>query len=85
MTEQTTRCKAEAATVLDVRPELASGGEPFVRVIETAGTIQPGGMLVIIAPFEPVPLYDVLGALGFTHQTATFAPDTWVVRFVSAN
>ncbi|GHO83616.1 DUF2249 domain-containing protein [Dictyobacter formicarum] len=84
MIEQALRWKAEAETVLDVRPDLASGGEPFVRIMEAAFTIQPGGTLVIIAPFEPVPLYDALGAQGFTHETVMVAADEWVVRFTRA-
>jgi uncharacterized protein DUF2249 len=36
---------------------------------------------VILAPFEPIPLYDVLGARGFSHETAMVADDEWVVRF----
>ena len=83
MTEQVAlRWKAEAEKVLDVRPDLESGGEPFVRIMEAASTIQSGGTLVIIAPFEPVPLYDALGARGFAHETALITVDEWVVRFV---
>jgi hypothetical protein len=82
--EQAVTWKAEADTVLDVRPDLESGGEPFVRIMEAASAIQPGRILVIIAPFEPVPLYDVLGARGFSHKTAMIAADEWVVRFVLA-
>ncbi len=81
MAEQAVIWKTGADTVLDVRPELESGGEPFVRIMEAAATIKPGGTLVIIAPFEPVPLYDVLGARGFSHETAMIAADEWVVRF----
>jgi hypothetical protein len=36
---------------------------------------------VIIAPFEPVPLYDVLAMRGFTHETVMVAANEWVVRF----
>ena len=81
MTEQAVIWKAEADMVLDVRPDLESGGEPFVRIMEAVATIKPGGTLVIIAPFEPVPLYDVLGASGFSHETDMVAADEWVVRF----
>ena len=81
MAEQAVTWKAEADTVLDVRPDLESGGEPFVRIMEAVSTIQPGGTLVIIAPFELVPLYDVLGARGYSHETAMIAADEWVVRF----
>ena len=82
--EQAVTWKAEADTVLDVRPDLERGGEPFVRIMEAAAAIQPGKILVIIAPFEPVPLYDVLAARGFSHKTAMIAADEWVVRFVLA-
>ncbi len=84
MVEQAVTGKAEAEVILDVRPDVESGGEPFVRIMEAAAAIKPGGTLVIIAPFEPVPLYDVLGARGFSHETAMVAGDEWVVRFALA-
>ena len=73
--------KAEAATVLDVRPELEAGGEPFVRIMEAAAAIEPGASLVLVAPFEPVPLYGALGGRGFSHATQRVSADEWVVRF----
>ncbi len=69
---------------LDVRPDLARGDEPFVRIMEAAATVAAGQSFVVIAPFEPVPLYGVLGAQGFTAQTACAAPDEWIVRFTRA-
>ena len=81
MTEQAMTSKSEAEVILDMRPDLESGGEPFVRIMETASSLQPGKTMVIIAPFEPIPLYDVLGARGFSHETAMVADDEWVVRF----
>lgn len=73
-----------ATTVLDVRPELAAGGEPFVRIMEAAAQIPVGGSLVLVAPFEPVPLYGALQSRGFTHTTHQVAADEWVVRFTTA-
>ena len=81
VTEQAVTSKAGAEVILDVRPDLESGGEPFVRIMEAAITLQPGNTLVIIAPFEPIPLYDVLGARGFSHETTMVAGDEWVVSF----
>jgi uncharacterized protein (DUF2249 family) len=72
---------ATAETTLDVRPTLEQGGEPFVEIMEAATSIAPGGSLVIIAPFEPSPLYGALGAQGFAHATCRRADDEWVVRF----
>jgi uncharacterized protein (DUF2249 family) len=81
MVLQAEHWKAQANTLLDVRPELEQGGEPFVRIMEAAIGIEPGGTLVIIAPFEPVPLYAVLEARGFSHETEKVAADEWVVQF----
>ena len=81
MGEQAAIWKAQAHTVLDVRPELEQGGEPFVRIMEAASSITPGETLVIVAPFEPVPLYAVLEARGFAHETEKVAADEWVVCF----
>lgn len=81
MREQAESWQAEASTLLDVRPELEQGGEPFVRIMEAAEAIKPGGTLVIIAPFEPAPLYGILEARGFSHATERLAVDEWVVRF----
>ena len=57
------------ASVLDVRPILESGGEPLSLIVETAERIPAGGSLVVIAPFEPVPLYGALRQMGFSHET----------------
>lgn len=73
--------KLDAAETLDVRPVLEQGGEPFVQIMEAAERIQPGESLVLIAPFEPAPLYGVLGGRGFSHATERVAADEWVVRF----
>jgi uncharacterized protein (DUF2249 family) len=82
MNTQTTRWKEQAQRVLDVRPVLEQGGEPCVMIMEAAEAIQPGKALLLIAPFEPVPLYEVLHGRGFRHETALVAPNEWLVRFV---
>lgn len=81
MADQATIWRETSAVTLDVREELAAGGEPFVRIMEAAATIPPGQSLVIVAPFEPVPLYSALGGRGFTHETECVAPDEWVIKF----
>ena len=68
--------------LLDVRPDLTRGDEPFARIMEAAASVQEGQALALIAPFEPVPLYGVLGAQGFTHETRQVSSTEWVVRFV---
>lgn len=70
-----------ATTAMDVRPILASGEDPLDLILETAVRLPEGGVLEITAPFEPVPLYAVLGDRGFAHLTEMRAPDEFVVRF----
>ncbi len=73
--------EAQKQTTLDVRPILARGDEPFVPIMEAAEQTPVGATLTIIAPFEPAPLYGVLGERGFSHQTTEVAPDEWIVHF----
>lgn len=55
--------------VVDVRPVIASGGEPLGEILAAADTVPDGGRLVVIAPFEPMPLYGVLRQMGFSHES----------------
>jgi uncharacterized protein (DUF2249 family) len=66
---------------LDVRPILARGEEPFDVIMEHAARVPEGGILELVAPFEPLPLYGVLSARGFAHETAELRPGEWRVRF----
>jgi uncharacterized protein (DUF2249 family) len=69
--------------VLDVRPLLARGEEPFELIMEAAGRVPPGGTLELTAPFEPVPLYPVLAGRGFTYVTTIPLPQgAFLVRFL---
>lgn len=69
------------AVRLDVRPVLASGGEPFEQIMSAAGRLPPGGTLELTAPFEPVPLYPVMRRRGFTGRAEVRGPAEWVVTF----
>ncbi|WP_376794236.1 DUF2249 domain-containing protein [Thermogemmatispora sp.] len=79
--EQARLWREQATALLDVRPDLERGDEPFVRIMEAATPLKVGETLVLVAPFEPVPLYGVLGGRGFRHETLCLAADEWVVRF----
>lgn len=37
--------------------------------------------LVVLAPFEPVPLEDVLGSQGFPYQASGLGGEDWQVTF----
>ena len=49
-------------------------------MMERAQAIKPGETCVIIAPFEPIPLYDVLRAQGFPYETQQVVHNEWVIR-----
>jgi uncharacterized protein (DUF2249 family) len=66
---------------VDVRDDLRRGEEPFARIMAAVKAVGPAEALVIRAPFEPVPLYDVLGRRGLAHWTEQRAPDDWCVWF----
>jgi uncharacterized protein (DUF2249 family) len=69
---------------LDVREDIRAGREPIARIMATVKTLAPGDALALRAPFEPAPLYKVLGARGFEHWTERLAADDWRVWFYRA-
>jgi uncharacterized protein (DUF2249 family) len=69
------------AVEVDVREDIRRGEEPFARIMAAVKALGPAEALVIRAPFEPVPLYDVLGRRGLAHWTERRAPDDWRVWF----
>ena len=66
---------------LDVRADIARGEEPFARIMAAVKALGDGDALVLRVPFEPVPLYDVLGRRDFAHWTERTAADDWSVWF----
>jgi uncharacterized protein (DUF2249 family) len=66
---------------LDVREDLRSGREPFVRIMNTVGALADDDVLHLRAIFEPVPLFTVLGKRGFAHESRSHAADDWSVWF----
>jgi len=66
---------------LDVREDIRQGREPFARIMAAVKTLEADQVFVLRAPFEPAPLYDVLGKRGFAHWTERRADDDWSVWF----
>ncbi len=67
--------------VFDARPTLANGGEPFDAIMEAVAGLGPDEELVVLAPFEPVPLEAVLGSQGFTYEAKPLDGEDWEVTF----
>ena len=59
-------------------------GEPFDRIVEALESLPEGGTLTLINSFEPEPLYGVLEARGFDHETRRAGPEEWRVVIAHA-
>lgn len=72
---------ADAQVHLDVRPLVHGGEEPFARIMAAVRELKPGQALVLRAPFEPLPLYEVMRRRGFAHWADLRADDDVTVWF----
>jgi uncharacterized protein (DUF2249 family) len=68
---------------LDVRDDIRKGREPLSKIMRAAAVLQSGEDLLVIAPFEPAPLFAVLEKQGFRHLSRPLATGDWEVRFTS--
>jgi len=67
--------------VLDTRPIFARGDTPCEAIDEAVASLMPGQSLVLLVPFEPVPLYAKLGNQGFKHEARQLEAGVWRVEF----
>ena len=65
--------------LLDVRPIIERGEEPFGTIMQTVAALD-GRSLLLVAPFEPTPLEGVLAAQGYTYQSERVTDTEWRVR-----
>lgn len=68
------------ATV-DARPIIKAGDEPFDTIMNAVTSLSDHEELVVIAPFEPVPLEGVLSSQGFTYEAVDLGDGDWKVTF----
>ena len=66
---------------LDIRPLVATGRPPMGPILETVGRLVDGQAFVLIAPFEPAPLYQLLGRQGFTRAVEETGDGAWRIVF----
>ena len=67
--------------ILDVRPHLARGEEPFALIRSRVDALQAGQGVSIIAPFMPAPLIELLKSEGFQSTLEHRADGAWSVSF----
>ncbi|WP_347267086.1 DUF2249 domain-containing protein [Paracoccus sp. (in: a-proteobacteria)] len=71
----------DAVQELDVRPALAAGDEPFGLIMDAVAALAPGMSLRLIAPFKPVPLFNVMAREGFSAEARQRRDGDWEVLF----
>jgi uncharacterized protein (DUF2249 family) len=64
---------SQTTVKLDVRDDIRNGREPFGRIMQTVAHLKESEQLLLIAPFEPAPLFAVLAQQGFSHQSKATA------------
>jgi len=67
--------------ILDVRPILAKGVEPFSRIRDSIDALETDEGLSVIAPFLPSPLIEKLGNEGFKSRVERQVGGSWTVHF----
>lgn len=72
---------SENTLIVDVREDIRAGREPFSKIMAAVAALKPGTDLLLLAPFEPEPLFHVLARQGFTHAAEKIADGDWQVRF----
>ena len=66
---------------LDIRKEVRAGIEPFSQIMETVDGLKAGQDFRLLAPFKPLPLFDVLARKGFSHVARPLEGGEWEVIF----
>ena len=67
--------------ILDVRPIFERGGRPCEEIDKGVAALKPEQRLVLLAPFEPVPLYSKLAISGLGHSATELADGSWRIEF----
>lgn len=77
-------CQAmsDKIVTLDVREDLRNGREPFSKIMGAVAQLPPDAKLRLVAPFEPTPLFSVLGNQGLDHESKQLPSGDWEVLFM---
>jgi uncharacterized protein (DUF2249 family) len=66
---------------LDVRPLLQRGEEPLPAILKRVQGLAAGAGLIVLAPFLPSPLIELLGSQGFQSKVECGEAGSWIVYF----
>lgn len=66
---------------LDVRPLLKQNRSPMSAVLAAVNSLGPDQDLLVIAPFEPVPMYKLLLERGLVPESRHLENGDWEILF----
>ncbi len=72
---------SEHIVTLDIRETIRAGQQPCSSIMSAAANLRTGESLRLLAPFEPRPLFGVLGQQGFAHRVRPLGDGDWEVLF----
>lgn len=79
--EKTMKQNKDKVTRLDVRPLLESGQSPLGVILESVQQLGEKESLLVVAPFEPHPLYMMLAEYGYGHESRVLDDGSWEILF----
>jgi len=65
----------------DVRDLIRRGGEPFPEIRKRIDALKPDEGLIVVAPFLPSPLVEMLTGEGFASKVERGTGADWMVYF----
>lgn len=71
----------EDLITIDVREDIRGGRDPYSKIMSTVALLHARQKLLVIAPFKPEPLFQVLAKRGFRHDAQPTATGDWQVLF----
>lgn len=66
---------------IDVREIQEEGRSPLPLIMNTVQSLEADQGLRLLTAWEPVPLYEMLGNLGFEHQSHQESEEFWKIDF----
>jgi uncharacterized protein (DUF2249 family) len=66
---------------LDVREDIRNGREPFAKIMNAVAGLGAAEQLLLVTPFEPVPMVHMLRKNGFRHASRKTEGGDWEVLF----
>ncbi|WP_070119793.1 DUF2249 domain-containing protein [Bacillus marinisedimentorum] len=72
---------APSVVELDVREDLLNKREPFQKIMEAVGSLQPEDVFVLHATIKPVPLISLMKAKGYKAESEKIDSKHWQITF----